>query len=138
MLFIKSISFFFSCLSFMGWSISIFLPMTWIFLFHFSYQYFFLLYFECIVFYAYIFSISVNWPCMLNHFSCVQLSVTLWTVAHQAPLSKQEYWSGLSFPPPGILPTQGSNLCLLCLLHWQAGFLPLVPPEKSHKLTLVH
>ena len=21
----------------------------------------------------------------------------------------------------GIFPTQGSNLCLLCLLHWQAG-----------------
>ena len=31
-----------------------------------------------------------------------------WTVAHQAPLSigfpKQEYWSGLPFPPPGDLP----------------------------------
>ena len=36
-----------------------------------------------------------------------------WTVAHQAPLSlelcRQEYWSGLPFPFPGILPTQGSN-----------------------------
>ena len=33
--------------------------------------------------------------------SCVQLFVTPWTVAHQAPLSmgvpKQEYWSGLPF-----------------------------------------
>ena len=28
----------------------------------------------------------------------------------------------------GIFPTQGSNPCLLCLLHWQAGSLPLVPP----------
>ena len=27
----------------------------------------------------------------------------------------------------GIFPTQGSNPCLLCLLHWQAGSLPLVP-----------
>ena len=30
-----------------------------------------------------------------------------WTVAHQAPLymefSRQEYWSGLLFPPPGHL-----------------------------------
>ena len=38
----------------------------------------------------------------------VRLFVTLWTVAHQAPLSvgffRQEYWSGLSFPPPGDLP----------------------------------
>ena len=30
----------------------------------------------------------------------------------------------------GILWTQGSNLSLLCLLHWQAGYLPLVPPGK--------
>ena len=32
----------------------------------------------------------------------------LWTVAHQAPLSmgfsRQEYWSGLPWPPPGDLP----------------------------------
>ena len=30
----------------------------------------------------------------------------------------------------GSSPTQGSNLCLLCLLHWQAGSLLLVPPVK--------
>ena len=30
----------------------------------------------------------------------------------------------------GIFPTQGSNPRLLCLLHWQVGFLPLVPPGK--------
>ena len=30
-----------------------------------------------------------------------------------------------AMPPPGDLPTQGSNLHLLCLLHWQAGSLPL-------------
>ena len=33
--------------------------------------------------------------CMLNHFSCVQLCVTLWTIACQAPLSmgfsRQQY-----------------------------------------------
>ena len=38
------------------------------------------------------------------------------TVARQAPLpmefSRQEYWSGLPFPPPEDLP-QGSNLGLL-------------------------
>ena len=37
--------------------------------------------------------------------------VTLWTIAHQAPLfigfSRQEYWSGLSFPSPGDLPYPG-------------------------------
>ena len=30
--------------------------------------------------------------------------------------------SGLSFLTPGIFPTQASNLCLLCLLNWQADF----------------
>ena len=29
-----------------------------------------------------------------------------------------------------IIPTQGSNPHLLCLLHWQAGALPLAPPGK--------
>ena len=28
-------------------------------------------------------------------------------------------------PPGSIFPTQGSDLLLLCLLHWQAGSLPL-------------
>ena len=42
--------------------------------------------------------------------SCPTL-VTLWTIAHQAPLSmefsRQEYWSGLSCPPPGDFPNPG-------------------------------
>ena len=42
---------------------------------------------------------------------------------------RQEYWSGLSCPPPGDRPNPGS-LCLLCFLHWQGGSLPLVPPVK--------
>ena len=37
-----------------------------------------------------------------------------WTVAHQAPLSmgfpRQEYWSGLPWPPPGDLPDPGIEL----------------------------
>ena len=41
----------------------------------------------------------------------VQLFVTLWTVAHQVPLSmgffRKEYWSGLTFPSPGNLPDPG-------------------------------
>ena len=32
-----------------------------------------------------------------------------------------------------IFPTLGSNLHLLCLLHWQADSLPLAPPGKSPK-----
>ena len=50
--------------------------------------------------------------CVLKcHFSHVRLFMTLRTVACQAPLSmgfsKQEYWSGLSFPAPGDLPNPG-------------------------------
>ena len=37
---------------------------------------------------------------------------------------------GCHFLLQGIFPTQGSNLCLLCLLHWQVGSLPLAPPGK--------
>ena len=39
----------------------------------------------------------------------------------------------------GIFPTQGSNLRPLCLLHWQAGSLPLAPlgkpriPGRTHQ-----
>ena len=45
---------------------------------------------------------------MLSHFSHVWLCATLWTIAHQAPLSmelfRQEYRSGWPCPPPGSLP----------------------------------
>ena len=37
---------------------------------------------------------------------------------------------GFHFLLQGIFSTQGSNLCLLHLLHWQVGCLPLVPPGK--------
>ena len=43
-------------------------------------------------------------------------SATPWTGACQAllsmELSRQEYWSGLPFPPPGDLPDPGIDLCL--------------------------
>ena len=46
--------------------------------------------------------------CILSCFSHVQLFAIPWTVACQAPLSlgllRQEYWSGLPFPPAGDLP----------------------------------
>ena len=35
-------------------------------------------------------------------------------------------------PPPGDVPTQGLNLCLLHLLHWQAGSLPLELQWDKH------
>ena len=76
--------------------------------------------------------------CMLSHFSCVCLFATLWTVARQAPLSmglsRQDHWSSCHAFFQGIFPTQGLNLHLLCLLHWQAGSLPLAPPGKPSPL----
>ena len=49
--------------------------------------------------------------CELKLLSHVQLLATPWTVAHQAPLSKEFFrqgdWSGLPFPSPGDLPNPG-------------------------------
>ena len=63
------------------------------------------------------------------HFSRVQLFVTLWTVAHQAPLSmgfsRHEYWSGLPCPPSGDLPKPGIEPRSPTL---QADSLPSEPP----------
>ena len=56
-------------------------------------------------------------------------SVTLWTIAHQSPLSmnfsRQEYWSGLSFPSLGDLPNPGIEPVSLAL---KADHLPSEPP----------
>ena len=59
---------------------------------------------------------------VLSLFSHVRLSVTLWTIARQAPLSmgfpRQEYWSGLPFPSlQGIFLTQGLSPGLLHCRH---------------------
>ena len=57
---------------------------------------------------------TLDCACVPNRFSHVWLFVTLWTVAHQAPLftgfSRQEYWSELPCPPPGDLPDPGIKL----------------------------
>ena len=53
-------------------------------------------------------------------------SATLWTVAHQAPLSmgffRQEYWSGLPFPTPGDLPDPGIQTVSLASPALAGGF----------------
>ena len=61
--------------------------------------------------------------------SPVQLFTTAWTVTCQALLSmgfsRQEYWSGLPFPPPGDLSNPGIEPMSLGLLHGQVDSLPL-------------
>ena len=60
---------------------------------------------------------SPYFHCVCCVLSPVWLLLTPWTVAHQAPLSmgfpRQEYWSGLPFPPPGDLPDPGIEPSLL-------------------------
>ena len=72
--------------------------------------------------------------CVLVRFSPVWLLATYAQQAHQAPLSmgfsRQESCSGLPFPPPGDLPNSGIKPISLCVLHWQAGSLPLEPRVK--------
>ena len=68
----------------------------------------------------------------------VRLFVTTWTIACQAPLVHGIFqarileWIAI-FLLQGISPIQESNSSLLCLLHWQAGSLPLAPPGKLQK-----
>ena len=68
---------------------------------------------------------------IMKSFSFVWLFATLWTIAHQVPpsmgFSRQEYWSGLSFPSPGNLPDPGIKPRSLTL---QADSLPSEPPGK--------
>ena len=68
----------------------------------------------------------------LSRFSRFQLFMTLWTVAHQVPLSlrfsSKNTGVGCHILLQGIFLTQGSNPSPL---HWQAGSLPLAPPGKT-------
>ena len=64
--------------------------------------------------------------------SNAQLFVTLWTVAHQVPLSwnspGKNTGAGCHALLQGIFLTQGLNPRLLCLLHWRLG--SFTPPGK--------
>jgi len=59
----------------------------------------------------------------LSHFL---LFATPWTVVYQAPLSmgfsRQEYWSGFPFPPPGDLPGPGIKPMSLMFPALAGGF----------------
>ena len=66
---------------------------------------------------------------LLGHFSLVQLFVTPWAVAHQAPLSvgfsRQEYWSGLPCCLLEDRPNPGIKLHLLHLPHCRRILYPV-------------
>ena len=60
---------------------------------------------------------------------------TPWTAACQAPLSmgfsRQDSWSGVSFPPPGDLPDPGIELMSPESPALAGRFFIIVPPGKS-------
>ena len=77
--------------------------------------------------------------------SLVQLLEIPWTVACQAPLSmefsRQEYWNGLPFPPPGDLPNPGIKLTSPASPASQVNSLLLEPsgkPDCTHVLILLY
>ena len=70
-------------------------------------------------------------------FSHVQLFATLWTVAHQSPVSmeffRQEYWSDLLFPPLRDLPDPGIKPASPVSPALAGGFFTTTPPEIKHQ-----
>ena len=65
---------------------------------------------------------------------------TPWTVAHQAPLSmgfsRQEYWSGLSCPPPGDFPDPGIKPASLTSPTLAGMFFTTSAPWEAPRATL--
>ena len=73
----------------------------------------------------------MGWKVKVKSLSRVELFVTPWTAAYQAPpsmgFSRQEYWSGLPSPSPGDLPDPGIEPTSLALA---GGFFTTEPPRK--------
>ena len=72
--------------------------------------------------------------CVLSH-SVVSDSAASWTVAHQASLSmkfsRQEYWRGVPFPPPGDLSNPGVEPASLASLTLEGRFFTAAPPGEA-------
>ena len=83
-------------------------------------------------------SLQIQNYCMfvLYVLHCAQIFATPWTVAHQAPLSmgfsRQEYWSGSSFPPPGYLPNPEIKSASLMSPAWAGRLFTTAPPGKHY------
>ena len=84
------------------------------------------------------------WLIILNTFVCMHVLffVTLWTIAHQAPLStgfsRQEHWSRLPCPPPGDLPDSGIKSTSLGAPTLEAESLPLNHQESPIEHFYIH
>ena len=86
--------------------------------------------------------IAIYMVLLLSCFSHVQLFVTPWIVACQAPLSmgfsQQEYWSRLPCPPPGHLPDPGIKPTSPVSPALQVDFLPAEPIGETQVCVCVY
>ena len=77
--------------------------------------------------------------CVPSRFSRVQLFLTPWNVARQAPLSmgfsRQEYWSGLPYPPSEDLPDPGIEPPTFYVSCIAGRFFTAEPPGKPIEIT---
>ena len=96
-----------------------------------SIGFFSLLHFHILVIFQFYF---LHQSVCIQSLSHVQLFVTPWTVACQASLSigfsRQEYCSGLPFPPPWDLSHPGIKPSSLVFPALAGGFFTTVPPGK--------
>ena len=71
----------------------------------------------------------------MKSLSHVQLFVAPWTVAYEAPpsmeFSRQEYWSGLPLPSPGL-----SNLHFHKVAEWKRTRLPMQDTQEMRVRSL--
>ena len=84
----------------------------------------------------YFWTLYINIYVCAQSLHCVQLFATPWTTVCQVPLSmgfsREEYWSGLPFPPPGHLPNPGIEPGSPA---FHEDSLPSEPPGKQSSLT---
>ena len=80
--------------------------------------------------------VKTRWVRHAQSHSRVWLSATPRAAARQPPLSmgfsRQEYWSGLLFPPPGDLPNPRIKPMSLASPSLAGGFFTPEPPGKPH------
>ena len=72
--------------------------------------------------------------------SCVQVFATPWTVVPPPPVStgfsRQEYWGGFPFPPPGHLPDPGIKPTSPVAPALSGRFVTTEPPGNRSHLTM--
>ena len=86
-----------------------------------------------LAFYFFFFLLLFTLACVLSHFSCVRLCDPMDSSLPGSSthgISQARILECCHFLLQGIFRTQESNPCLLCLLYWQAGSLPLALPGK--------